>query len=207
MNIPAVSDQPSFTLRISVSGRQGIVEIRGGPVPQTLTCPLLRDAANPSDDEIKAVAEQFVRHFAAEDLDLDGYVDLKGVREFGAKWARYCVWLFDPETHTFQRSRPLAEQMELLYSLAVDAKRGLIISHNIGPVNPLVDEYRIERVSRDRPYWPRLVPVQSCFLENNSPGVEGDWMVVRVRYDHDHAVVVRRPYRSGLCSEDLGRGW
>ncbi len=213
MMVPGAGGQPGYTLRISVSGREGRVEVRNhlGAMTQTLTCPLLQDEANPSDLEVKGAAKEFVSRFEMKDLDLDGYLDLRGVREYGAKWARYCVWLFHPKTPMFSRSDPLAQQMESLYNLAVDPKRSLIISYSIGPVNPLVDEYRIERVGKDRPYWPRLVPVQSCFLENDSPHAgetdPGDWIVVRVRYDHEHPVVVRRPQRSGLCSEDLGKGW
>jgi hypothetical protein len=211
LNIPSVAGHPAFTLRIWVREREGLVEVRNDSrsLIQNLTCPLLRDNPNPSDVEVKAVAEQFVRYFKAEDLDLDGYLDLKGVREFGSSWARYCVWLFDPKTQTFGRDDTLAEQMELLYGLAADPKRGLILSYVGSNANTLFDEYRIERISKYRPDWPRLIPVQSCLLENNGPHAAetdpGDWMVVRVRYDHGRPVVVRRPQRSGLCGEHFGR--
>jgi hypothetical protein len=208
LNIPRVAGQPALTLRISVSGTQGLVEVRNdlGALVQTLSCPLLNAMENPSDLQVeRGAAKEFVTRFKAEDLDLDGYLDLKGVREFGATWARYCVWLFDPKTHTFNRGGDLGEQMERLYNLRADSKRGLILSYSGTNVNPLFDEYRIEHIGKDRPYWPRLIPVQSCLLENNSPHADEtaprDWMVVRVRYDHEHPVVVRRPQRSRPCGE------
>ena len=128
ITLTASEKQPGFTLRISAKGRTGLVEVRNhaGVVVETLGCSLLRDAASPSKPEMKAVAEEFVTSFAAEDLDFDGHIDLKGPWEFGAKWARYCVWFYDPESQTFSgayRKRPLAEQMELLYNLEADPQR------------------------------------------------------------------------------------
>lgn len=101
------------------------------------------------------------------DLNFDGYPDVKAPREFGATWGRYCVWLYDPTGHRFVRDS-LAEQMELLYNLRADPKRSRILANSIGPTNPLIDEYRIEGVGENRPYWPRLIPVRSCFISNAS---------------------------------------
>jgi len=78
------------------------------------------------------------------------------------------VWFFDTKTNMFVTDY-LAEQMELLYNLKADPKRRLIMAYSIGPTNPLMDEYRIEKPADNRPYWPRLIPVDSCFVANNSP--------------------------------------
>jgi hypothetical protein len=197
LQVGAASGQPSYTLRISAKGREGLVEVRGGSkaLVQTLTCPLLQGISNPSDLEIKGAAEQFVTHFETEDLNLDGYPDLKGPREFGASWSRYCVWLFDPATRSFQKGF-LTEQLELLYHLRADSKRGRIISYSIGPVNPLWDEYRIESESKDRPYWPRLIPVESCFIKTGPTGENSTAVITR--YERDRSVIVRRPLPSNI---------
>ncbi len=198
LQIEAASGRPSYTLRISAKGREGLVEVRdvSKGLLQTLTCPLIQGVPNPSDLEIKGAAEQFVTHFEIEDLNLDGYPDLKGPREFGASWSRYCVWLFDPATRSFQKGH-LTEQLELLYHLRADSKRGRIISYSIGPVNPLWDEYRIENQSKDRPYWPRLIPVKSCYIETGSIGEKP--IAVLTRYERDRSVIVRR-----LLSSNIG---
>ena len=195
ITLTASEKQPGFTLRISAKGRTGLVEVRNhaGVVVETLGCSLLRDAASPSKPEMKAVAEEFVTSFAAEDLDFDGHIDLKGPWEFGAKWARYCVWFYDPESQTFSgayRKRPLAEQMELLYNLEADPQHHRIIAHSIGPVEPMWDEYRIQDLNHDRPYWPRLIPVKSCLIQNNLAGKIP--VVVVTRYEGRLSTVTRR---------------
>jgi len=169
MTVGGAHGQPAYSLRISASGAQGRVEVQdasGSPV-QSLTCSLLRDEAQPTGPELEAVRQQFVLNFKSEDLNFDGYADLKGPCEFGAKWGRYCVWLFDPKRHMFVTDY-LAQQMELLYNLEADPKRRLIIAYSIGPTDPLMDEYRIENAGDNRPYWPRLIPVDSCFVANSS---------------------------------------
>ena len=167
--IAVKNQQDSFTLRISAGGRTGLVDIRNdsGMMVETLACPLLRDAINPSQGEITGAAETFVTGFQTEDLDFDGLADLRGPREFGASWRRDCVWLYDPHSHMYTRN-PLAEQMEILYNLRADSQRHRIISYSISTVDPMWDEYEIEGVSNDRPYWPRLMPVKSCFIQSGS---------------------------------------
>jgi hypothetical protein len=79
VRIAGTRNQGAYIFRISASGSQGVIEVRSGsaiPV-QTLTCPLLRDETNPSEPELKAIGEQFVTHFAVEDLNFDGYLDVK----------------------------------------------------------------------------------------------------------------------------------
>lgn len=193
--------QSGYTLRLSADRTQGRVEVRepSGSAVQTLSCSLLRDEAAPTAAELEAAGSQFVSHFESEDLNFDGYADLKGPREFGAKWARYCVWLYDPQTHRFVKDS-LAEQMELLYNLRREAQRARILANSIGPTNPLIDEYRIERVGEDRPYWPRLIPVVSCFIGNSSqPPV-----TVVTQYERGRAVSRRQPVGSHSgCSEAI----
>ncbi|HXJ94904.1 MAG TPA: hypothetical protein VMT20_18835 [Terriglobia bacterium] len=190
ISIAARQGRPSFSLRISASGAQGRVEVRGasGAQVQSLTCSLLRDEAQPTAPELEAVRQEFVLNFKSEDLNFDGYADLKGPREFGAKWARYCVWLFDTKTNMFVTDY-LAEQMELLDNLEADPKRRLIVAYSMGPTDPLMDEYRIEEPADNRPYWPRLIPVDSCFVANTSPGVATAFLT---QYDQGKPVIKHR---------------
>ncbi len=180
----------SYDLRISAQGRSGLIEVRDkstAALVQTLSCPLLRGISNPSKPEIEGVGEEFVGHFQAEDLNFDGMPDLKGPRELGAKWARYCVWLFNAKTHRFENDF-LAEQMELLYNLTADPKHRLIVSNSIGPVDPMQDEYRIEGLSKERPYWPRLVAVLSCSIETGPLGKTPKAAITR--YDRRRPIAV-----------------
>lgn len=75
-------------------------------------------------------AKLFVTQFVAMDLDSDGHPDLAGTREFGAKWARCCVWLCDPSQHIFVK-KFLAEQMDLLTNLT-PLEGGLVCSSQLG---------------------------------------------------------------------------
>ena len=164
------------------------VRNEGGAEVQSLGCPLLRDEVEATQQELAAVREQFVTQFAVMDLDSDGHPDLAGIREFGAKWARYCVWLYDPEQHIFVKNF-LAQQMELLTNLT-SLKDGLLSSSHLGPANPWQAVYRIAGSKRSGPEQ-QLVPVFSCLLETT---LNGDMLtaVVTTRYDAGRPAMVRR---------------
>jgi hypothetical protein len=195
LTFKAAPAQPEYTLHIAASGAQGIVKVidAAGTLQQTLTCPL-----DPS--QVEAASRQFIERFTAEDLDLDRYLDLRGTRSFGAKWNRDCVWLYDPQNHTFYQDL-LSQHMEALSNLTVDTKRQRIVSYSIGPVNPLWDEYRIERTGKNRPYWARLIPVKSCFIDTDGAGTESGspnkFTLVITRYENGRSVVERHAMTSG----------
>jgi len=156
LTVPGGPGRPSFTLRVLTRGLEGVVEVSGpaGTRLQTLTC-----ALEPYTD--------FVRGFAIEDLDMDGHPDLRGTREFGAKWERYCIWLYDPATRSFEKDQ-LARQMELVSNLEVDAAHHRLVSFDIGPVLPSWDVYRIVRGAY--PEERVLLPEQSCVIETDATG-------------------------------------
>ena len=144
--------QPKFSLDVSAAGRTGMVSVRteGGARVQTLTCDLFRDWGSTiavNDDLTARVldyhAEVFVSELKITDVDFDGLSDILAPRDFGAKWRKYCVWLFSPAQGKFIRD-PLSQQMEDLVNLTVDGKQHQIVSFTIGPVNPTRSEYRIE---------------------------------------------------------------
>jgi len=59
-----------------------------GAQVQSLTCVLLRYESHPTAPELEGVRQQFALNFESEDLNFDAYADLKGRREFRAKWGR-----------------------------------------------------------------------------------------------------------------------
>ena len=183
LTLPASSGQPAFTFRVTARDSVGTVEVSGDPkrsTPiQTLSCSLDNPLA----------AELFVREFAVEDLDIDGYKDARGVRDFGAKWERYCVWLFDPQSRMFIKTF-LAQQMELLVNLEVDSKRQRIVSSTIGPVDPEWNVFRI--VATPAPSFIRqLIPVQMCFLHIDNQGRNPTAVVTQ--FHNGRAVTQRHP--------------
>jgi len=190
MKVPSVAGEPSLALKISAEGRWGVVSVRSeaGTEVQSLECPLLRDDNRATPEELAAVREQFVTQFVSTDFDFDHYPDLAGIREFGAKWAKYCVWLYDPSQHIFVRNF-LAEQMELSTNLN-SLGRGLVSSSQMGPANVWQAVYRITAAQGSRPER-QLLPLSSCLLET-TPGGEKPTAVVMTRYESGQAVVQRQ---------------
>jgi len=190
IRIASAGGEPAFALRISAEGRTGVVSVRDqrGAELQSLTCALLRDNTAPTDEELGVLREQFVTQFEVKDFDFDHHADLAGIREFGAKWARYCVWLYDPRQHIFVKDF-LVEQLELLTNL--DALgNGEISSSHIGPTDVWRAVYRIVGAEGSRPTR-QLVPVCSCLAESTAGG-EKPSVVVTTRYQGGQAVVQRQ---------------
>jgi hypothetical protein len=186
VKIPSASGEPAFVLQISTERSRGIVSVRDerGAEVQRLVCPLLRDNSEPTEDELAAVREQFVAHFVVSDFDFDQHADLAGIREFGAKWARYCVWLYDPKQHIFAKDF-LAEQMELLTNLE-PLTGGQISSSHMGPENMWRAVYRVAGAEGSRPKR-QLVPVYSCLVET-LPGARNPTAVTITGYANGNAV-------------------
>jgi len=190
MKVPNVAGESGLMVGISAVGRQGIVSVRNesGAQVQTLACPLLRDHVEATRQELAAVGEQFVTGFEATDLDSDGYPDLAGIREFGAKWARYCVWLYDPSQHIFVKNF-LAEQMELLTNLTA-SDGGTVSSSQVGPTNPWQAVYGIVGAKGSRPER-QLAPLFSCLLETTLNGDKPS-VVTTTRYRGGQTIVQRQ---------------
>ena len=189
VKIPPAGGEPAFVLQISTERSRGVVSVRNekNAEVQRLTCPLLRDNAEATEGELAATREQFVSKFTVRDLDFDGHPDLAGIREFGAKWARYCVWLYDPKQHIFTKDF-LAEQMELLTNLE-PFTNGQISSSYIGPENMWRAVHRVMQSEESRPQR-QLIPLSSCLVET-APGGERPTAVVMARYERGQPVVQR----------------
>lgn len=189
IRIPSSSGEPTLVLQISTERNRGIVSVRDerGSELQRLICPLLRDNTAASSDEVAAVREQFLTQFVVRDLDSDGHPDLAGIREFGAKWARYCVWLYDLKQHLFVKDF-LAEQMELMTNLEPLAGARISASH-MGPETMWRAVYQITDVEGSRPQR-QLIPVYSCLVETKPDGAKPE-AVVMAQYESGKAVVKR----------------
>ncbi len=189
INIQAAGAEPAFVLQISTEKSRGVVSVRNEKHAevQKLTCPLLRDNDEATEGELEATREQFVSNFMVRDLDFDRHPDLAGIREFGAKWARYCVWFYDPKQHIFTKNF-LAEEMELLTNLEPFAN-GQISSSHIGPENMWRAVYRVVESEQSRPQR-QLIPVSSCLVETQ-PGGGRPTTVLITRYEKGQPVVQR----------------
>jgi hypothetical protein len=190
MKITSAVGEPSFVLQVSAKGREGVVSVRNekGIEIQSLVCPLLRDNSAPTEPELAAVREQFVLRFEAQDLDSDGHKDLMGIRDFGGKWARYCVWLYDSKQHIFVKDF-LAEQMELLENLAAIGNRKIVTSY-LGPTNPWQAVYGIVGAQGSRPER-QLIPAFSCLVETKSDGITPK-AIVTTQYKGVQTIVQRQ---------------
>ena len=197
LKVSGADGQPSFSVRIRAQGRNGLITVReeNGREVQRLACPLLRDSGEATLDELAAVREQFIAHFMIADLDSDGHADLAGIREFGAKWSRYCVWLYDPRQRLFVKDF-LAEQMELLTNLQV-LRGGHVSSSQIGPAHGWTVVYRVTAADEG---WParQLVAVRSCRIESTPDG-EKPAAVVITRLEDGKTVV----HRQNLAQPDV----
>jgi hypothetical protein len=198
-----VGRQPEFTLDISAAGGVGsiVVKDHAGAKLQTLTCALsIHSVADPATlpKQIEFQDGTFVDSVKAMDLNFDGLADILGVRDFGGKWARQCVWLFDPNRGQFIQDA-LSRQMEDLVNLGVDAERRLVFAYTIGPTLPTRAEYRIvSEVRAER----RLLPVRSCELDTGA--TEGaDRTVSVVKYVNGQKAVERRTV-SADCNDPCG---
>lgn len=210
IRIRSARGEPAIVLQISTERDLGLVSVRDerGTEMQKLTCLLLRDNAAAAPDELAAVREQFLTQFVVRDLDSDGHPDLAGIREFGAKWARYCIWLYDPKQQLFAKDF-LAEQMELMTNLEPLAGGRISASH-MGPENMWRAVYRITKGEGSRPER-QLIPVYSCLVETKPGGAQPETVVI-AQHESGQAVVQRYDARKtdittafGKC--DVSRKW
>ena len=190
LRIAGSNGQRSFSVRVWAEGRRGVAMVADekGRRVQELMCPLLQDVTEPTPEELAAVREQFVAHFAVADLDFDGHPDLAGIREFGASWARYCVWLYDPKQHIYVKDF-LAKQMELLTNLKSFGGNRISSSH-IEPANSWIIIYRV--IGSDGS-WPvrQLFPVRACSVEL-APQGEKPIAIAITQFDGGQTIVDRQ---------------
>jgi hypothetical protein len=212
LTIGGTGRQPKFTLDVSAEGRTGIVVVKNsvGVQVQRLSCDLFREWGSDIGVDAATTArvidyhdESFVSGLKTTDLDFDGLPDILAVRDFGAKWAKYCVWLYDPGSGTFVEDA-LSRQMEDLVNLTVDTEHRSIVSFTIGPTSPMRDEYRIDARSAIQHAERRLLPVRSCVLDTGATA-GADRTATVVKYVDGREVVQRRTVLEG-CNDVCGDG-
>lgn len=81
-----------------------------------------------------------------EDINFDGYPDIKMVTDFGGKFSDYNYWLFDKQSGRFI-SNSLSRQMQRVLAgyndLTFDSDTHTILAHNIGPCYARVKSFKI----------------------------------------------------------------
>jgi hypothetical protein len=195
----AADGQPSYLLRVSVAGALGSIDVlelsddRTGAVVQALGCQLLRDSPSPSEGELDDARHRFVANIKVEDINLDGYADVMALREYGAKWGKYCVWLYDPQSHKFVKGA-LADELESLSNIGANAEKGWLTSAHADPENPSRTVYRIAGQDAGVAGSGRLVKIQTCSIELDA-APETPWIAVVSSYAGARAAVDRLPLR------------
>ncbi len=77
------------------------------------------------------------------DLDFDGWLDVRVLRERGAKWATHTARLFDPRSQGLVDGE-IPRKLASLPNVEVDAEARLLVSRTIGPADPSFAAYRPE---------------------------------------------------------------
>lgn len=108
------------------------VELRAGDV-------VVQSTPVPVDGSPAAV----LASFELVDLDFDGWLDVRVLRERGAKWGAYTVRMFHPESGRFVENEA-ARKMSGLPNLDVDRDARLVVSRTIGPADPTYAAFRVE---------------------------------------------------------------
>jgi len=89
-------------------------------------------------------ADRMLASIEIVDANFDGHPDVIVLRESGAKWGSYDVFLFDPSTSHFSSASPLARSLSQLSNATFDVARRVVTTRDIGPSNPSRVTYAIE---------------------------------------------------------------
>lgn len=108
--------------------------------------------------------------FELVDLDFDGWLDLRVLREHGAKWGAYAVRLFHPESGRFVENEA-ARKMSGLPNLDVDRDARLVVSRTVGPTDPTYAAFRVEAGD--------LVLVRHCVFKTELGAASTGTLVVK----------------------------
>lgn len=85
--------------------------------------------------KLDASSDVALRSAEFVDLNFDGYKDFWVVREFGAKWLSYEVFMFDAKAGRFVKDA-FAKAVEKLANPEIDASTKTIVTTNLGPAAP-----------------------------------------------------------------------
>jgi hypothetical protein len=107
--------------------------------------------------------------FELLDVDFDGFLDVRVLRDFGAKWARHAYRAFDPRTGMFVDT-DVSRQLEHFANVTVLNEEKRIESESLGPAAPSWTRYLVA--------GRRLQAERSCTFVP-SEGMPGGTLVVR----------------------------
>lgn len=119
---PVVGDVP----------QHAFLEVAGGPRgPQTTPIPVSEPAA------------AVLASLELVDLDFDGWLDVRVLRERGAKWATHTARLFDARSQRLVDGE-IPRKLAGLPNVEVDPEARLLVSRTLGPADPSFAAYRPE---------------------------------------------------------------
>jgi hypothetical protein len=106
---------------------------------------------------VEAGAEAALASADVVDVNFDGYRDFWVLREMGAKWGRYDVFVYEPKSGKFIQDA-LSREVATLDNPEIDGASKVIVSSSIGPSEP----YRAVRKVQGG----HLVMTESCVFHN-----------------------------------------
>ncbi len=80
--------------------------------------------------------------FELVDVDFDGYLDLRVLRDWGSKWSRHTYLGYDRKADAF-RSTELAQKLSRIPNLTVSPKTERLVTQTIGPSDPTYASYAV----------------------------------------------------------------
>lgn len=113
--------------------------------------------------------EMLLQSIDIVDANFDGHLDVVAIREFGAKWSKVDVYLFDPKTHRYTATSALSRALSSLSNPKFDPTHKIITTYDIGPSNPSRITYGID--------GSRLHTLDSCRFVN--PGASHVGTLIR----------------------------
>ncbi len=117
---------------------------------------------------VDAPAEMVIRTAETIDLNFDGHMDFWLVRDFGAKWAKYEAWVFEPKSGRYVQNVFTREIGQLL-NPEIDPAAHTITTRSLGPSSPSRTVARVERG--------RMVTIESCTFDGSKEASRGRLVV------------------------------
>lgn len=110
------------------------------------------EVSNPADKKLRvakialgplpAHESMVLASFELVDVDFDGYLDVRVLRDWGAKWSRHTYLGYDRKADAF-RSTELAQKLSRIPNVTVSAKSERLVSQTLGPAEPTYASYAV----------------------------------------------------------------
>ncbi len=76
------------------------------------------------------------------DVDFDGYLDLRVLRDWGAKWSRHTYLGYDRKADGY-RATELAQKLSRIPNITVQPKSERLVTQTLGPADPTYASYAV----------------------------------------------------------------